>query len=1431
MKLATFETLNAITRHTSSQIPTICHPPKELSCLTAAPVAGALTTRAAVYNWPRPEVRLPRTRVQGRKGASRCVPRSSTDPARPSPAYRLKKKRQDTSGDRLAVLALATSYGADDERPEPLELSSSSRRFAGPRNLAEWRNRSSQGTRIEPKEKDFVEAANFGLKAMNDLYHVKEPKLYSMGLFLSPTNPARYVAAFNDQSAEAKHLAKYGFAALEAAKKIRSKFPDISRQSSISQTNGQSILGQQCPKKGIPQCPPASLKYRTSDGSCNNLKELWWGSAMSTMQRFLPSAYDDGIESIRRSVTGNPLPSARQVSDHIHEERDAPLISVTHMLMQWGQFIDHDITATGQSTAFNDSVPQCCLNGGLGFQPSEFMHPDCLPIAVHPHDRHLSKLSVRCLEFVRSGPAPRENCDFGPREQLSQVTSFIDASTVYSSSARRCDSLRIFRNGLMQYGKIQSRRPVLPRDDSDLCRRGSLSTSCFRAGDGRLSEQPALISLHVIFLRMHNRLATLLSALNQHWSDEKIFQETRKIVGALVQHITYREFLPIVLGDEVMKIFDIEPLRKGYYRGYDQLVNPNIANAFSSAAYRFGHSLVQRSFIRFDRHHRPILNNVTIHEEFSNPVNLETAGSVDRILLGLINQPSQKRDEFISDELTNHLFQTPGFPFGMDLASLNIQRGRDHGIPPFVEWRIPCMLSPIRNWKELERIMVPETARKFKDLYTAVEDIDLFSAGLAERPVVGGLIGATFACIIAQQFRSLRKGDRFWYENPFIESSFTPKQLQQIRKVTLAQVLCRTLDNIDNIQPFVMLAADNIRNKRLNCDDPILDQINLDPWIENPLQQRESSVTNESTYDDDEEKIESNADDRDTESRVVSIKKFNQRVPQRQNPVRSTINQQNRIVVKRPIGPGENITIIVNNHAVHSPIIIRDSMYGSNINIDRPLNSDIGPNQSNIQSNKQNPTTVSENFIELIPTTQKSTFSQRPYNSLKPSHLYYPHNFQDHNNPNPPNYGLNAKPLNNYYPNNEFFSYNLPNLINTVSPQRQQDSFHESQEGFYFVTKKTIPRDRPSSKPQLGQNNFYEHQQQSYISTKKPNLSYRPNIKLTSIAYNQGIESNLPSKLQGSYNHLNDKSNENFYSSQINANNPYINWESSKSDRVVFNPNYQNFPTKKIAESPQNYSNRRNTEKSPLNKESSNSHEIKHTSKGPIRYNSWRNSNSPTQLYSLSNSLSNSSNNKPLQNTNHNFYTHLLNSNNLDLNYNLEKKEIYHQMLNYLQSHTTESVIKSVLIEKQPQEQISNVHKELPKPLITLQNREFDECKNVSKSVIPVEHVQLVQNFSKHIESVFKNKDQNTKNIDTNERTNHNELKSTTAAIMTDGIEILLQPSVQKIFGKNLSKIINDTTTIYSKPKVPAKILIEYETSITNTSNELPRPIKMRHGN
>ncbi|XP_054007680.1 uncharacterized protein LOC128891843 [Hylaeus anthracinus] len=845
--------------------------------------------------------------------------------------------------------------------------------------------------KTKPDEEDLLEAANFGLEAMRNLYFVTEPTLYSMGLYLDSDNPAKYVAAFNDQTEEARTLAQYGFAVLQGATMFKKKFPDVTTDLLLSRRSQSNPLERHCPNRGVPNCPTASLRYRTSDGSCNNLQNLWWGSAMSPMQRFLPPVYHDGIQSVRRSVSGRPLPSARQVTAVIHEDKDIPLASVTHMLMQWGQFVDHDLTATGQSRGFNGTIPQCCLNFGSGFQPPEFMHPECLPIVVNVQDSFFGPLGVQCLEFIRSGSAPNEDCKFGPREQLTQVTSYLDASTVYSSNAFQTDSLRLFRNGLLQYGKIQSQRPVLPRQDSDICRRGSLSTSCFRAGDGRLGEQPALTSLHVVFLRLHNRIATKLAALNPRWSDEKLFQESRRIVGAIIQHVTYREFLPIVLGPDVMKIFKLEVLKKGYYDGYDPTVNPTVANGFSTAAYRFGHSLVQHSFVRFDSNHQPIFNNVTIHKEFSNPANLETAGSVDRLLLGLINQPSQKRDEHITEELTNHLFQTPRFPFGMDLASINIQRGRDHGIPPYVQWRVPCGLSPVTSFEDLERVMTPSTARKFKLVYSSVEDIDLFTAGLAEKSVTGGLVGPTFACIIGQQFSNLRRGDRFWYENPGQESGFTPGQLQQLRRVSLAQVLCTTVDDIETIQPFVFLTQDTLRNQRAACNDPTIGKLDLEFWAERPLSELRGRAGLLNI-------LKRKPTPATTPKPTTSVVDQHKSISVNTKPSKPSIYQHNKIVVRRPLGHPDNVSIVVQNHAVNSPIYVNDAIYGSNVNLDSPMKQQANVPKPIFDYISNRP----PNYVppKPVPTSYPyvaHAFTGRPYTPLA---------YDDPNNPNPLSQGF-----------------------------------------------------------------------------------------------------------------------------------------------------------------------------------------------------------------------------------------------------------------------------------------------------------------------------------------------------------------------------------------------------------------------------------------
>lgn len=243
--------------------------------------------------------------------------------------------------------------------------------------------------------------------------------------------------------------------------------------------------------------------------------------------------------------------------------------------------------------SLNGSVPRCC--------GASEKHPSCAPIKVPSDDPWLIPVHVRCLEFLRSAPAQRPDCTLSWREQTNQVTSFLDASPIYSSNARTSDNARLFHSGLLQFGRGS------PKED--VCHRGAMSMQCIRPGDPRSGEQPGLLAIHHVLVGEHNRIATELAILNPHWSDEKIYQETRRIIGAMVQHITYREFLPLILGRDVSKSFELELDTTGYFQKYNSRINPGIANSFSAAAFRFGHSLIQKSYLRSNQNHEFLDNS------------------------------------------------------------------------------------------------------------------------------------------------------------------------------------------------------------------------------------------------------------------------------------------------------------------------------------------------------------------------------------------------------------------------------------------------------------------------------------------------------------------------------------------------------------------------------------------------------------------------------------------------------------------------------------------------------------------------------------------------------------------------------------------------------------------------------------------------------
>ena len=229
---------------------------------------------------------------------------------------------------------------------------------------------------------------------------------------------------------------------------------------------------------------------------------------------------------------------------------------------------------------------------------------------------------------------------------------------------------------------------------------------CFIAGDVRSNEQKALVSFHSLFLREHNRIARKLKIINNNWDGERVYQETRKIIGAVFQKITYYDYLPVILGPE--------PLPK--YAGYNSSVNPGVSNSFATAAYRFGHSTIRPEFEQLNNEFESIAPAINLRFMFFNNTFVQQTG-IEPLLFGLIGNFSEGVDRTLSSGIIKHLFERPNSP-GQNLAALNIQRSRDHGIPGYNEFRKLFRLTDAMTFNDTKNEITDSENREIlKRLY------------------------------------------------------------------------------------------------------------------------------------------------------------------------------------------------------------------------------------------------------------------------------------------------------------------------------------------------------------------------------------------------------------------------------------------------------------------------------------------------------------------------------------------------------------------------------------------------------------------------------------------------------------------------------------------------------------------------------------------
>lgn len=494
--------------------------------------------------------------------------------------------------------------------------------------------------------------------------------------------------------------------------------------------------------------------WRTYDGSQNNLEHPSWGQAHQALLRQSSSDYADNLSTLAVRSPNNPNP--RTVSNNVCKETtEVPNSrSLSNMVWIWGQFLDHeiDLTPTNSSEPINMTTPSVITD------PEEDYPGRTIPMN-------------RSIHVQNTGVTT-------PREQPNEISAFIDGTNVYGSNTERALVLRLQDgSGKLKTSLADNKEVILPYNTEGLPNdngpSGDPASSFFLAGDIRANENILLTSIHSLFVREHNRLCDDIIQANPTLmgNDEVIYQKARSIVIGIMQNITFDEFLPALIGSQVAT-----------YQGYDKFVNPGIKAEFSTAIYRLGHSMIPSEIQIGDNPS----NNIQLRDAFFQPTYIQTNG-IDQLLLGGTTRIMNQIDGKIVEDLRSFLFGPPTNSMLHDLAALNIQRGRDHGLPGYNDVREAYGLTRKPDFSHF----VSESRTALETLYTDVDSVDPWIGALSEERLSGSSVGELIKTVLLEQFQRLRDGDRFWFER---DPNLTEKEKATIRRTTLSDIITRNTE-------------------------------------------------------------------------------------------------------------------------------------------------------------------------------------------------------------------------------------------------------------------------------------------------------------------------------------------------------------------------------------------------------------------------------------------------------------------------------------------------------------------------------------------------------------------------------------------------------------------------------------------------------------
>ncbi|HAH16218.1 MAG TPA: hypothetical protein DCL45_09395, partial [Chloroflexi bacterium] len=272
---------------------------------------------------------------------------------------------------------------------------------------------------------------------------------------------------------------------------------------------------------------------------------------------------------------------------------------------------------------------------------------------------------------------------------INLTTAWIDASAVYgieSPSGQAGPRQTVATPAsLREGGAVASTGRMITSEGKNL----PVANGLVLAGDPRAAENPDLAAIHTLWVREHNWHVERLAKVHPQWTGDQLYRQARAIVTAEIQQVTYREFLPTLLGPGAIP----------QWNGYRSNVDPTISVEFSVAAMRFGHSIVSNVVSREAEDGSLTGPEMLLRDAFFMPASeFVKHGGADGFLRHIGSDVSNTLDAHLVDDLRNFLNDPP---VAIDLAAINIQRSRDVGLGTLNQTRVALGMRPHADFSQV----------------------------------------------------------------------------------------------------------------------------------------------------------------------------------------------------------------------------------------------------------------------------------------------------------------------------------------------------------------------------------------------------------------------------------------------------------------------------------------------------------------------------------------------------------------------------------------------------------------------------------------------------------------------------------------------------------------------------------------------------------